>query len=682
MIILGLLLTYTPLGRMVKTWSAKRLWSILYVLLWLLGIQLTLLFAAIAYVALYQFYIPVNSLSLPLDFDFSTEDGAYAVAKLHGDVVSLNYVEPATHALWKYVPFVSTPSPAPEAPHNRVTTFGRPRDRIKTLRFMNMPYSVYVNLDLPETDRNLGTGNFMIRVSFADDLEVFRSTHRLTRDNRKRWPLTHNEEYAVRPNVGSINKREKRDRAEKLHKEDRIITDHQPEHHPLPALFTATRPAILAFQSATMRVMDTLLFAPLYLTGWKKQEQRLHVYMASNWHVPADVEDHEFAYAIVELDRTVDIYGAQIEWRVEWTGLRYFMYHHRVLAFLLGTAVLWYLEIFYLAIAYWSGKKMILKLTGDTTRTSQRPQTRIGGAGAGGPGEHGRPGSRTARIADDAALDADDPAEETDTPDRSELHTRSSEIQQLLEDSETTAGDSTIGDTTDNASVASQDEFSVEEDEHESVSLSASDSNVEGYSERQSSRIEICAGDSDDNSQTIRYPVSWPTPPPEGPLALSRQELESFTRYRYDQETPEILSRENTDSLSESDEFDFETQLQIDLRSLVAQNRQERQERLERLERLEELQAGPSGTTGRRTPDQRPNSAPQRFSPRPPRSPAISAHSSRGSLRSSRLSTSTTTGSNPSSTISRQRHVTPLTTPLPAPPDESQRDDGDDESFE
>ncbi|KAG5362118.1 Seipin [Yarrowia sp. C11] len=683
MIILGLLLTYTPLGRIVKNWSAKRLWSVLYVLLWLLGIQLTLLFAAIAYVALYQFYIPVNSLTLPLDFDFSTEDGAYAVAKLHGDVVSLNYVEPASNALWKYVPFVSSPTPAPVAPHNRVTTFGRPRDRIKTLRFMNMPYSVYVNLDLPETDRNLGTGNFMIRVSFADDLEVFRSTHRLTRDNRKRWPLTHNEEYAVRPNVGSINKQH-REKKEHKREEKAVLSSSSSASSPplpLPALFTATRPAILAFQSATMRVLDTLLFAPLYLTGWRKQEQRLHVYMASNWHVPADVEDHEFAYAIVELDRTVDLYGAQIEWRVEWTGLRYFMYHHRIFAFLLGTAVLWYLEIFYLAIAYWSGKKVILKLTGESG-TNTRPRLGAGGAGGTGGGGPGRPESR-ARIADDAALDADDPADETDTPDRSELHTRSSEIQQLLEDSETATGGSTIGDTTDNGSVVSQDDFSVEEedDDQGSVSLSASDSNVEGYHERQSSRIEICAGDSDDNSQTIRYPVSWPTPPPDGPLALSRQEIESFTRYRYDQETPEALSRENTDSLSESDEFDFEGQLQIDLRDLVSQNRQERQERQQR---LEELQAGPSGTSGRRTPDQRPISAPQRFSPRPPRSPAGSTHSSRGSsLRSSRLSTGTgtgtATGSNPSTTISRPRHVTPLTTPLP---DESLRDDGDDESLE
>ncbi|KAG5363639.1 hypothetical protein CJU89_2815 [Yarrowia sp. B02] len=667
MILLGLLLTYTPLGRIVKNWSAKRLWSILYVLLWLLGIQLTLLFAAIAYVALYQFYIPVNSLSLPLDFDFSTEDGAYAVAKLHGDVVSLNYVEPATHAIWKYVPFATHRTPAPEASHNRVTTFGRPRDRIKTLRFMNMPYSVYVNLNLPETDRNLGTGNFMIRVSFADDLEVFRSTHRLTRDNRKRWPLTHNEEYAVRPNVGSVKKRHKSERLKQEADEDRI------EQPPLPALFTATRPAILAFQSATMRLMDTLLFAPLYLTGWRKQEQRLHVYMASNWHVPIEVEDHEFAYAIVELDRTVDLYGAQIEWRVEWTGLRYFMYHHRILAFVLGTGVLWYLEIFYLAIAYWSGKKIIRKLTGDVPTTT-RP--RVGAGGPGGPGGPGDRSTRTARIADDAALDADDPAEGTDTPERAEVHTRSSEIQQLLEDSETTAGDSTIGDTTDNGSVISHDEFSAEDDQ-ESISLSASDSNVEGYSERHSSRIEICAGDSDDNSQTIRYPVSWPTPPPEGPLALTRQEMESFARYRYDQETPEVLSRENTDSLSESDEFDFEGQLQIDLRTLVAHNRQERQERMER---LEEIQAGPSGSAGRRTPDQRPSSAPQRFSPRPPRSPAISAQSSRGSLRSGRLSSSTATGSNPSSTISRQRHITPTTTPLPPPPDESNRDDGDDES--
>lgn len=639
-------------------------------LLWLLGIQLTLLFAAIAYVALYQFYIPVNSLTLPLDFDFSAEDGAYAVAKLHGDVVSLNYVEPATHALWRYVPFVSAPAPAPEAPHNRVTTFGRPRDRIKTLRFMNMPYSVYVNLDLPETDRNLGTGNFMIRVSFADDLEVFRSTHRLTRDNRKRWPLTHNEEYAVRPNVGSVKKPHKREKGGGVKSEILETSDHAriqpPAHLETPSLFTATRPAILAFQSATMRVMDTLLFAPLYLTGWRKQQQHLHVYMASNWHVPADVEDHEFAYAIVELDRTVDLYGAQIEWRVEWTGLRYFMYHHRLLAFVLGTAVLWYLEIFYLAIAYWSGKKIILKLTGDTPSTTP-PRRPIGGGtgGSGGPGGGDRPLANLREGSE--ALDEPD----VDEPGSRDLHTRSSEIQQLLEDSETTVGDSTIGDTTDNASMASLSE-------NESISLSASDSNVEGYSERHSSRVEICAGDSDDNSQTIRYPVSWPTPPPEGPLNLSRQELESFSRYRYDE------SRDPSESMSESDEFDFETQLQIDLRQLVGEGPSGTSRGLG----LSGGSPNSEGTTrglsssglqvsGRITPDRRPSSAPQRFSPRPPRSPASAGSGSRGSLRA-RLSTASSTGSNPSSTVSRQRHVTPGTTPMP----EESRDDGDDESLE
>lgn len=671
MIILGLLLTYTPIGRLVKSLSTKRLWSLLYLLLWLLGIQLTLLFAAIAYVALYQFYIPVNSLSLPLHFDFSAEDGAYAVAKLHGDVVSLNYVEPASNALWQFVPFVHTPDPPPEAPHNKVTTFGRPRDRIKALRFMNMPYSVYVNLNLPETDRNLGTGNFMIRVSFADDLEMFRSTHRLTRDNRKRWPLTHNEEYAVRPNVGSVKKLPRRSyNGENGSGETNKQETDQDLKDMLPALFTATRPAILAFQSAAMRLMDTLLFAPLYLTGWRKQEQHLHVYMASNWHVPVDIEDHEFAYAIVELDRTVDLYGAQIEWRVEWKGLRYFMYHYRVTAFILGTCVIWYLEVFYLAIAYYFGKRVYLKLSDSGTTAAGGTAATRARAAAG----------RAALRRNDEALDGDDP--DTDTPQRSEVHTRSSEIQELLDDSETTIGG---GNVSDYISNASQEDVT---DYNEGVSLSASDSNVEGYQERESARVEISAGDSDDNSQTIRYPVSWPTPPPEGPMNLTRQEIEGINRYRYDRLTTPESARESsefTDSLSESDEFDFETQLQIDLRSLVEREIEQRMQR--HAASTSAIAVSAAITTGTATAErplsqQSQTTETTQSAPRSPRS----ALSSRGSLRSRLLSTpsgsgsvGTATGSNVSSTISRQRHITPTTTPLP---EDTNRDgdDGDDEN--
>jgi hypothetical protein len=193
----------------------------------------------------------------------------------------------------------------------------------------------------------------MVRTTMIDtSLDVFLANNSLqgSQSNQPtKWPLTH---------TG-------------------YVFDHKPR------TISKTRPLILTYKSRLLETLDTLVYLPLYLLDWKKQKEILSAHLL-DWH-PALRKNSTFA--IVEIDRIVNVNSAHLVWEVKWWGFRYFMYRYRMISFIIGTLFFWTVEnIFMLSVAY-----VVFN-----DYTAERPErfipptsNRSHGAGDKGLGDHG-----------------------------------------------------------------------------------------------------------------------------------------------------------------------------------------------------------------------------------------------------------------------------------------------------
>ncbi|XP_032814043.2 seipin [Petromyzon marinus] len=100
------------------------------------------------------------------------------------------------------------------------------------------------------------------------------------------------------------------------------------------SLQTAERAVMLRYRSWLLRLMETVVNAPLLLGGWTEQKQTLDVNFYSDYR--------ENAYrptwgALVEIRaRRVEIYSAIVRIHARFTGLRYLMYYFPVTCALVG----------------------------------------------------------------------------------------------------------------------------------------------------------------------------------------------------------------------------------------------------------------------------------------------------------------------------------------------------------
>ncbi|EWC47347.1 hypothetical protein DRE_00315 [Drechslerella stenobrocha 248] len=157
-------------------------------------------------------------------------------------------------------------------------------------------YDVYVSLTLPTSPHNLDAGNFMINLTlFNEDLEV--------------------------PTM----------------------------------LATARRATRLTYKSSLVHTMDTLMRSPLYLSGWRREQETLQVLL---------MEGHVFEkgrlprYLGVRVgndyasDTAPEAYESSVLFKARFSGLRYFMYNYRIIAFATFTSAFWITELFWASITW------------------------------------------------------------------------------------------------------------------------------------------------------------------------------------------------------------------------------------------------------------------------------------------------------------------------------------------
>ena len=120
-------------------------------------------------------------------------------------------------------------------------------------------------------------------------------------------------------------------------------------------LARSRRPAIMTYASPIVDTANTLSGLPLHLLGWKKESEVLEVGMfegvefARGWaNVPQSVN------VVVEADQNMQFYEVSVRIIARFGGLRWVLYHHRVLSFLFFTATFWSSSMLSMLLAWFA----------------------------------------------------------------------------------------------------------------------------------------------------------------------------------------------------------------------------------------------------------------------------------------------------------------------------------------
>lgn len=103
------------------------------------------------------------------------------------------------------------------------------------------------------------------------------------------------------------------------------------------------RPAILPYSSPLLANLDAVVFSPLYLTNYATQSSKLVIPMFE-WRS----NDPTVTIAI---DRNIHFETISAIWTVQLQGVRWFMFHYKVLSFIVGTLMFIMVEILAMAAA-------------------------------------------------------------------------------------------------------------------------------------------------------------------------------------------------------------------------------------------------------------------------------------------------------------------------------------------
>ncbi|XP_001366573.1 seipin isoform X1 [Monodelphis domestica] len=99
---------------------------------------------------------------------------------------------------------------------------------------------------------------------------------------------------------------------------------------------TSARSAMLHYRSTLLRLLDTLIFSGLFLSGFAEQKQLLEVELYSDYREDSYTPT---TGAVIEIQSNrIQLYGAQLRIHAHFTGLRYLLYNFPVTSAVIGIA--------------------------------------------------------------------------------------------------------------------------------------------------------------------------------------------------------------------------------------------------------------------------------------------------------------------------------------------------------
>jgi seipin len=122
---------------------------------------------------------------------------------------------------------------------------------------------------------------------------------------------------------------------------------------PEEVLLYSRRPAILTYTSRLISLSERIFSLPLYVLGLRQESEILHVPMAESqsfikgWkNVPG--------YVMLELQagQEVQVYDVRVLFTARFGGLRWLMYNHRILSFIMFTSAFWFSEMIFTVLGW------------------------------------------------------------------------------------------------------------------------------------------------------------------------------------------------------------------------------------------------------------------------------------------------------------------------------------------
>ncbi len=122
---------------------------------------------------------------------------------------------------------------------------------------------------------------------------------------------------------------------------------------PDEALFFSRRPAILTYTSRLISLSERVFALPLYILGLRQESETLHVPMAESQSFSKGWKNIP-GYVMIELQagQAVQVYDVRILFTARFGGLRWLMYNHRILSFVVFTTAFWVSEIVFTALGW------------------------------------------------------------------------------------------------------------------------------------------------------------------------------------------------------------------------------------------------------------------------------------------------------------------------------------------
>jgi len=106
-------------------------------------------------------------------------------------------------------------------------------------------------------------------------------------------------------------------------------------------LFDISRPAILKYKTFLTKLINSLVWSPLFVVNLKNEMQTMQVQLIDNYIEGAKFYFNKMDRALVEiLARDVQVYSAHLHILANLSGLSYYMYHWPISSATIGVATL------------------------------------------------------------------------------------------------------------------------------------------------------------------------------------------------------------------------------------------------------------------------------------------------------------------------------------------------------
>lgn len=141
-------------------------------------------------------------------------------------------------------------------------------------------------------------------------------------------------------------------------------------------LFKSRRPALIPYVDPVVSLGSRILFLLYHLIVPSSQTCVLNVPVAERVTFPTDSAIPSTAYVEVEAGQGIQIYSASLTMTAQLSGLRWLMFHYRLLTFITFTMLFWVCELGFMVVAWAILSSLLGTSSSSTELKSYRNQRR------------------------------------------------------------------------------------------------------------------------------------------------------------------------------------------------------------------------------------------------------------------------------------------------------------------